>query len=940
MLPYIAIAQTTDCNGSDPGGQPAASGLYAEYYRGYFNDDPGFFSDNNHPVGLTRTEANVNFATTDSFGDLLPLSDGTAQNPDRFSLRLRGSLNIATAGTYTFYLTADDAAYLWLDNPALATPPTIATALIDNGGTHVPVTRSVTLMLPAGRHNVLILYGDDCCDNTMVWEYEGPGIARQPVPSSVLCTAVLPQPPAPKSIVYSPIARALAEGSTRSSGVPTVNDGGYAVTNFALDTSTGSLPAGITIDAASGVLTADATVPQGTYDIDVAVSNANGTSSFRNVFRFQVTAPLPAGCGGNDAGGEPATAGLYAEYFTGYFNDNPAFFTNATPGLTRTEPVVNFATTESFGNLLGVAGGTLQNPDGFSLRLRGSLNIATAGTYTFYLTADDAAYLWLDNPALATPAVRTDATIDNGGFHPATTVAVTVTLSAGLHNFLLLYGDNNLANALQLEYESPSLGIARQVVPSALFCGSVQPAIPLVAALSYSPGGMRVVVNTSAASAMPAVSSASPVTLYTLANASTLPAGIAINSTTGQISVSNSVPENSYELDVAARNAGGSKVFADALTVQVIARPPAGCSGLDGGDVAASSGLYAEFFPGFFNDDIEFFNTVTPAQGRNVQVLNFSSTQSWGNLSGAASGTAQDPDEFSARFRGRINIATAGTYTFYLTSDDAAYLWLDNAALATTPTVASATIQNGGQHSVATVSATVQLSAGLHDMLVLYGEYVSGNVLRLEYASADAGVAQQLVPASGLCTTASNAPLPVTLTRFGVVAQNAGVLASWETAQELNSAYFVLERSANGRVFEAVGKVAAAGTTQHQQRYSYLDAAPLSGVAYYRLRQVDTDGTTSYSSVVSVVSKAAAGARAMLAPNPSHEAVTVRLELPAASPATLELLDVRGGVVLRRQLAAATTQDVALDLTTLPLGVYLCRITSASGVLTQRLVRE
>ncbi|WP_426490046.1 PA14 domain-containing protein [Hymenobacter sp. 102] len=940
MFSLSVLAQAPACNGSDPGGQPAANGLYAEYYRGYFDDDPGFFADNSHPAGLVRTEATVNFTTAASFGNLLPLADGTAQNPDQFSLRLRGSLNIAVAGSYTFYLTADDAAYLWLDNSALATPPQLGAAAIDNGGRHVALTRSVTLTLAAGRHNVLILYGDDCCENALVWEYEGPGIARQPVPGSALCTAVIPQPPAPRSITYSPVSRALPTGGTRSSGVPVVDDGGTPVTGFALDNTAGSLPAGIRIDAATGVLTADATVPQGTYDVDVAVSNANGTSAFRNVFRFQVTAPLPPGCGGTDAGGEPASAGLYAEYFPGYFGDDPAFFTTTSPGLTRTEPVVDFATEASFGNLLGVAGGTVQNPDGFSLRLRGSLSIATAGRYTFYLTADDAAYLWLDNPALASPAKLAEATINNGGLHPATTVAVTVTLNAGLHNLLLLYGDDQLGNALRLEYESSELGIARQVVPSALFCGSVQPALPLATALSYSPGTVRVVVNTAASSATPAVSSASPVTNYTLVNAAALPAGITIDAATGQVAVSSTVPENSYMLDVAARNAGGSKVFEDALMVQVVARAPAGCSGLDGGGAVASSGLYAEFFPGYFSDDPAFFTATAPAQDRNVQTLDFSSAESWGNLSGAASGSTQEPDEFSARFRGRINIATAGTYTLFLTADDAAYLWLDNAALATTPTLASATIQNGGIHPVTTVTATVQLAAGLHDLLVLYGDYLGAGELRLEYASTDAGISRQLVPASGLCSTESNAPLPVTLTRFGAVVQGASVRASWETAQELNSAYFVLERSANGQVFEAVGKLAAAGTTQRQQQYAYVDTAPLPGISYYRLRQVDTDGATSFSSVVQVVYKAAVAARATLAPNPSHDAVTVRLERPEAGPATLELLDVRGAVVLRQQLAATAVQEARLNLTTLPLGVYLCRITSAGGVLTQRLVHE
>ena len=937
-----AQAQTTTCSGADPGGQPATSGLYAEYFSGYFEDDAGFFSDNSRPAGLIRTEVNVNFATTGSFGDLRPVSDGTALDPDRFSLRLRGSLNVGTAGQYTFYLTADDGAYFWIDGAALALPPTVGTALIDNGGRHSSRTESATVMLSAGRHNVLILYGEDCCDNVLVWEYEGPGLARQVVPTAVLCTALAPAPLPPQAIRYDPASRALSTGTTRSSDVPTVQNGGSAVTGFAL-ANAARLPAGLSIDAATGVLTAAASVPEGAYDLEVAVSNAAGTSRFRNAFRFLVTAPLPGGCGGPDPGGHPASAGLYAEYFSGFFDDDPAFFTGATAGLVRTDGQVNFPDNDSFGPLTAVAGGSSQNPDLFSLRLRGSLYLATTGSYTFYLTADDAALLWFDNAALENTPARAAATIDNGGSHPARTVAVTLMLGAGLHNVQLLYGEQTLNNSLVLEYESADLGITRQVVPGNLFCSSVQPMQALPTALHYSPGTLRVVVGSSGSSPRPTITSASQVVEYELANAAVLPAGITINATTGRVTVNATVPEASYALNVAARNAGGESVFTNSLTAQVVARPPAGCSGVDAGGQPASSGLFAEFFPGYFNDDPAFFTTTAAVQARNVQVLDFESAASWGDLTGAASGTPDDPDTFSARFRGRIRINTAGTYTFYLTADDGAFLWFDNAALQTVPTLPSALIQNGGQHPAVTVSAEIVLSAGLHDILVLYGENTAFNSLRLEYASADAGVSRQLVAAADLCSAASNAPLPVTLTRFGVVGRPEGVLASWEMAQELNSARFVVERSANGQVFEAAGQVAAAGTTAHSQQYTFLDTAPLPGLSYYRLRQLDLDGSAHFSGVVTIGWNGAEVAATHLSvfPNPvATGQLTVRVDQATAATTTLEVLDLSGRLVLRQKLAGSTHQQLTFDVRPLPAGIYLVRLLSPAGVTTQRLVRE
>ncbi|UPL49308.1 PA14 domain-containing protein [Hymenobacter sublimis] len=928
-----AQAQAGGCSGTDPAGQAATTGLYAEYFSRYFADDTGFFSDNANPAGLRRVEAQVNFPTAASFGDLRPISEGTAQDPDRYSLRLRGSLNIATTGTYTFYLTSDDAAYLWLDNEATAIPPNPDVALIAIQGSRPALTRTATVTLTAGRHNVQILYGDDCCENVLVWEYEGPGIARQVVPSSVLCTGLVPVPPVPQSISYSPAARAFPAGTTLSSGTPVVQAGGAAPTGFAI-ANVAALPAGISINSATGVLTASGSVPQGSYDVAVAVTNANGTSTFRNVFRFTVTAPLPTGCGGTDPGGQTAAAGLYSEYFSGFFDDDPNFFTGLTPGLVRTDAHINFPLEDSFGNLLPVATGSQTAPDNFSLRQRGSLYLAATGTYTFYLTADDAAYLWLDNAALASPLVLANATINNGGVHSAKTVAVTLKLSAGLHNIALLYGDKGVGNTLLLEYESADLSLARTVVPSSLFCTSVQPLLPLAVALNYSPATLRVATGRSGTSVAPTATSSSAVVEYLISNAADLPAGITINSATGQLSVSAGVAEGSYAVSVAARNSGGTAVFAQVLTVQVVAAAPVGCAGVDANSAVATSGLFVEYFPGYFNDDLTFFSSTAATRTNRTQAIDFSSAASWSEITGQ-----QDPDGFSARFRGRILVPTTGTYTLHLTSDDAAYLWLDNAALASSPTPGTALISNSGIHEATTKSGVVNLTAGLHDILILYGEAVGPNVLRLEYESADANVSRQLVSAGSLCTTLSNAPLPVTLIRFGVQPTKTGVVTSWETSQELNSATFVVERSANGQVFEPIGRVAAAGTTQQRQLYSFTDRAPFAGQNYYRLRQLDKDGTAHLSGVVNTQWNASAnGLQLTLFPNPTATGTcTVRLEQAAATATQLQVLDLTGRTVYRQQLPAASTTEHTFPTRQLRPGVYMVRVTSAQGTVTQRI---
>ncbi|RZL16776.1 MAG: hypothetical protein EOO62_00230, partial [Hymenobacter sp.] len=96
------------------------------------------------------------------------------------------------------------------------------------------------------------------------------------------------------------------------------------------------------------------------------------------------------------------------------------------------------------------------------------------------------------------------------------------------------------------------------------------------------------------------------------------------------------------------------------------------------------------------------------------------------------------------------------------------------------------------------------------------------------------------------------APLPVQLLSFTAARQGSAVRAAWATASEVNSAYFVVERSADGHTYADVQRVAAQGSSVSRHDYAALDALPLPGTSYYRLRQVDQDGTVAYSSTVAV----------------------------------------------------------------------------------------
>jgi hypothetical protein len=94
--------------------------------------------------------------------------------------------------------------------------------------------------------------------------------------------------------------------------------------------------------------------------------------------------------------------------------------------------------------------------------------------------------------------------------------------------------------------------------------------------------------------------------------------------------------------------------------------------------------------------------------------------------------------------------------------------------------------------------------------------------------------------------------LPIDLLSFTASPQDAHVEVSWVTASENNNDYFNVERSVDGINFTSISTVDGAGNSTEMLTYSTVDNRPLDGTSYYRLKQTDYDGKTSYSSIEAV----------------------------------------------------------------------------------------
>ncbi|GAB3636100.1 hypothetical protein GCM10027422_16900 [Hymenobacter arcticus] len=181
-------------------------------------------------------------------------------------------------------------------------------------------------------------------------------------------------------------------------------------------------------------------------------------------------------------------------------------------------------------------------------------------------------------------------------------------------------------------------------------------------------------------------------------------------------------------------------------------------------------------------------------------------------------------------------------------------------------------------------------------------------------------------PAPTVVNFSNASPLPVVLSSFVATAAGRTAQLTWTTASEVNNAYFDVERATASGAFTSLGTVAGHGNSALGAAYSYVDAeaARAGSLLYYRLRQVDTDGTASYSPVRVVRLGGAGLATVALYPNPADAATTLDLTALPAGPYAVTVYDLTGRLLATYSLAGGQTHD--LNLQALPLGVSVLRV--------------
>lgn len=176
-----------------------------------------------------------------------------------------------------------------------------------------------------------------------------------------------------------------------------------------------------------------------------------------------------------------------------------------------------------------------------------------------------------------------------------------------------------------------------------------------------------------------------------------------------------------------------------------------------------------------------------------------------------------------------------------------------------------------------------------------------------------------------------NTALPVILDKFSVSNQDCTPFLEWTTLQEINSAYFEVERKLNTEShFQAVAKVNAQGSSAVESRYEFRDESIPNGLYQYRLKMVDLDGNTSYSRVNSLTLFCGSTSEINVYPNPSQGELNITMNTNDDDLYQVAVFDMFG----RRQYTGTFDfnnglNTIRLDLAHLPSGNYNVMVTNS-----------
>lgn len=197
----------------------------------------------------------------------------------------------------------------------------------------------------------------------------------------------------------------------------------------------------------------------------------------------------------------------------------------------------------------------------------------------------------------------------------------------------------------------------------------------------------------------------------------------------------------------------------------------------------------------------------------------------------------------------------------------------DQAVCTTSTTLNAATAVGTGTWTV--VSGTGTFANSNSNSTSVTGLSAGINIFTWTINTAFCGIMSDNITVNAACL------LPIELTRFEGDCFNRDVILTWQTASEKNNNVFNIERSSDALHFETIYSINGAGNSNTSHNYTYIDHDDFDGITYYRLTQVDFDGTISQSKIISVshFCDNKTQAEITIYPNPSYDDASITIKL-------------------------------------------------------------
>ena len=231
---------------------------------------------------------------------------------------------------------------------------------------------------------------------------------------------------------------------------------------------------------------------------------------------------------------------------------------------------------------------------------------------------------------------------------------------------------------------------------------------------------------------------------------------------------------------------------------------------------------------------------------------------------------------------------------------------------------------NSGSHATMSTPADINfLDHGSTPSTTIwnYSSFGSDHCAEFQVASYSGG--------GGGGASSGGSPLPVTLLTFEAdLNSNETVTLKWVTVNEINSSHYNIEKSKDGIHFDLIGTKISSNNIQSQNTYEMVDLNPFKGWNYYRLVQIDEDGSSNFGEIKSIYIPGEI--ELSLSPNPFRNAFQINLNLESQEDYILTIYGISGNLV--KQLNLSSLEQQTINMEELESGPYFVKITTSGGL--------